>query len=156
MQVLCLHGSPFLSKLPLWRSSHQKASSKARTHTPSDLVRPPQCLWNVPLCSRTKVIMSLFCWYLGRMRSIRLWGEESACASLFCHRCRDKGGGRDESDVNQKAFSSPEETWFRHYQPWPSLTLNLWTMSHYGALRGLNRLTDDEPGKVRVCMCGFV
>lgn len=81
-------------------------------------------------------------------------GEESACASLFCHQCRDIGGGRDEPDVNQKTFSAPRETRFRHYQPWPSVTLNSRTMTHYGALRGLNRLTDRKTCKgVHVFLC---
>lgn len=142
MQVLYVHGSPFLSKLPLWRSTHQKAQSKEHTH--SQWLSSPSTvpLWNVPLCSRTKVIMSLFCWYLGRMRSISLWAKNQHVPSLFCHQCRDVGGSRDEPDVNQKIFSSAKETRFRHYQLWPSATLSPRTMNHYGAQRGLNRLTD--------------
>ena len=133
-----------------------KRLSQRHTHTHSQWLSSPSTvsLWNVPLCSRTKVIMSLFSLVSGSNEINQSLGEESACASLFCHQCRDVGGGRDEPDVNQKTFSSPEETWFRQYQPSPSVTLNPWTMGHYGAPRSLNRLTDGWTWKgASLCLC---
>lgn len=99
---------------------------------------------------KQKVIKSLFCWYLGRMRSISLWAKNQRAHRSFVTGVETKGGSRDESDVNRKTFSSAKETWVRHYQPRPSVTHNLWTMSHYGAL--IDGLTMNW-GKVQVCGC---
>lgn len=131
-----------------------KRLSQRHTHTPCDLVHPLQCLFEMCHCAPKKGNNVFLLLVSGSNEINQSLGEESACASLFCHQCRDVGGGRDEPDVNQKTFSSPEETRFRHYQPWPSVTLNPWTMSHYGVLRGLNRLTDTWTWKgVNVCLC---
>lgn len=73
--------------------THTHTHTYTNTHTLSQRLSFPSTvpLWNVPLCSWTKVIMSLFCWYLGRMRSISLWAKNQCVVCSFVTRSEAQG-----------------------------------------------------------------